>query len=88
MKDINRKIDLLCPLCGNKLFDSLDVDCDDLYHASEELRFKCTNCGRVYTESQLIEHNQDVIDENIEDLKDEALKQMEKEITKMFKKWK
>lgn len=86
MKDIVKNVDLLCPLCGNKLFDNLDVDCDNLYDASEEVCFKCANCGRVYTESHLIEHNQDVIDESFEDIKDEALKQMEKEITKMFKK--
>lgn len=88
MKDIFKNVDLICPLCGNKLFESLDVDFNDLYDASEEVRLKCAHCGRIFTKSQLIEQNRDVIDENIEDLEDEALKQMEKEITKMFKKWK
>lgn len=86
MKDIIENFDLLCPLCGNKLFESLDVDFNDLYNASEEVRLKCANCNRIFTKSQLIEQNGDIIDEGIENLKDEALKQMEKEITKMFKK--
>lgn len=88
IKDIFKNVDLLCPLCRNKLFENLDIDFNDLYDDSEEVRFKCGNCGRIYTKSQLIDQNRGVIDENIEDLKDEALKQMEKEITKMFKKWK
>lgn len=88
MKDFIKNVDLLCPLCGNKLFESLDVDFNDLYDASEEVRLKCANCNRIFTKSQLIEQNLDVINDNIEDIKDEALKQMEKEITKMFKKWK
>lgn len=49
MKDIFKNVDLICPLCGNKLLKSLDVDFNDLYDASKEVRLKCAHCGRIFT---------------------------------------
>ena len=34
MKNLDRKVTLLCPLCGNDQFESLDEEFEDLLHAS------------------------------------------------------
>ena len=35
MKNLDRKVTLLCPLCGNDQFESLDEEFEDLLHASD-----------------------------------------------------
>lgn len=46
MKDLDRKVKLLCPLCGNDQFESLDEEFEDLLHASDDVRLRCSDCGR------------------------------------------
>ena len=36
MKNLDRKATLLCPLCGNDQFESLDEEFEDLLHASDD----------------------------------------------------
>ena len=35
MKNLDRKVTLLCPLCGNDQFLSLDEEFEDLLHAGD-----------------------------------------------------
>ena len=38
MKKIDRKVTLLCPICGNDQFEPLDEEFEDLLHASDDVR--------------------------------------------------
>lgn len=84
MKDYNRKVKMLCPLCGNDQFSTLD-DTEDLLNAPETTEIQCSDCKSVYTKAKLIEENQHIINENIEDLKKDVMKDLEKELKNMFK---
>ncbi len=86
MKDISRNVTLVCPLCGNDQFSSIDFELNSLKEAPGETRIKCSDCGRITTKDVLIEENQGIINANIEDIKKEAVAEAEKEIAKILKK--
>jgi len=85
MKDISKKISLLCSICGNDQFSALDDNISDLKDAPDETRIKCSDCGRIITKVELIEENQEIINANFEDMKKEAISEIEKELKKAFK---
>ncbi len=39
MKNLDRTLKLLCPICGNDQFGSLDVDMDELYDSPNNVRY-------------------------------------------------
>ena len=88
MKDLGRKVKLLCPLCGNDQFASLDEDFEDLLHASDDVRLRCSDCGSVYTKRELIDSNAAIIENAVDELKQDVTKEIEKELKKVMKKWK
>lgn len=88
MKDLERKVKLLCPLCGNDQFASLDEEFEDLLHASDDARLRCSDCGSEYTKRELIDNNAEIIDTAVDELKQDAAKELEKELKKAMKKWK
>ena len=88
MKDLDRKIKLLCPLCGNDQFASLDEEFEDLLHASDDVRLRCSDCGSEYTKRELIDSNAAIIDTAVDELKQDAVREIEKELKKAMKKWK
>ena len=51
MKNLDRKVTLLCPLCGNDQFSSIDVELEELYDADDDVRVRCSDCGSEYTTS-------------------------------------
>lgn len=79
MKDLSRNVTMNCATCGN---DQFEYDKDD-----DNSSYKCSDCGREYTKSELFEANEYKINKNIGDIKDEALDKVEKELKKMFKKF-
>lgn len=85
MKNDNRNIILLCPLCGNDQFESLDVEEGEELKASDTIRFMCSDCKSVYTKAELIEHNNKSIEASIDEVKEEFIKDFEKELKKIFK---
>lgn len=87
MKDLSRNVVLLCSICGNDQFETLDKEYDDMMEAPDSTRFKCSDCGRIITKSQLLEENEEVINANIEDIQNEAIAEIEKELKKAFKKF-
>ena len=87
MKDLSRNISMICNICGNDLFSTVDTSTFSLDDASDDTLVKCSDCGRIITKAALIEENQEIINANIEDLKEEAFKELDKELKKMFKKW-
>ena len=87
MKDIEKNISLRCSVCGNDHFESIFAN-DNMSEDSETNRFRCSDCGAVYTKSELIEVNGEALDIATDEIVDEALKNFEKDFKKAMKKWK
>ena len=85
MKDMEMRISLICSVCGNDQFSTIDETVEDLLTAPDETEIKCFDCGRVVTKEQLIEENSHIIDANIEDFKKEIVKKLQKDVKKLFK---
>ena len=85
MKNLDRKVTLLCPLCGNDQFESLF---EDLLNASDDIRVRCSDCGSEYTKRELLDDNATIIDNAVDELAQDAIKELEKELKKAMKKWK
>ena len=77
-KDYSRNIKLRCVVCG----DTESFKVDDRNHT-----IICERCGREYPggRDELVELNQQLIDEEVEDIKAEVVKDVQKEFNKMFK---
>lgn len=88
MQNYERKVALLCPLCGNDQFAMLDEEFEDIIHASDYVRLRCSDCGSEYTKRELIDGNAEIIDNALEELKQDAVQKFEKELKKALKKWK
>lgn len=88
MKNLDRSIVLLCPLCGNDQFYSLDEKFDDLLYASDDAKARCSDCGSEYTKRELIENNSLIIDNAVDEIAQDAVKELEKELKKEMRKWK
>lgn len=86
MKDLSRNVTLICSVCGNDQFETLDTKYEDMKDAPDNTRFKCSDCGRIITKSELIEENEEIINANIEDIRKETIAEMEKELKKALKK--
>lgn len=85
MKDYNRNITLLCPLCGSDQFESLDGKGGEELEAPDTIRFKCSDCNSIYTKAELIESNNERIEASIDEVKEELIKDFKKKLKKMFK---
>lgn len=85
MKDLSRKVSLLCSVCGNDLFETLDDVEGELCDAPDDTRMKCSDCGKIYTKAELLAENQELIDSNIDDIQQEAIREIEKELKKAFR---
>lgn len=85
MRDMEKLISLRCSICGNDQFSSVDGDFEDIKDAEDEVKVRCSDCGRVISKGELIEENSEIIDANVEDFKDEIMQELMKDIKKMFK---
>ena len=85
MKDISRHVTMICSTCGNNQFETLDLEYQDMKEASDTSRFKCSDCGRVFNKSELIDENQEIINANIEDIENEVIDELEKKLKKALK---
>lgn len=88
LDNIEKEIKLICPICGNDQFSSLDVPIDELKDGLETNRIQCSDCHRIFTKEELLNENQEQIDNEIEQITDDIKKQLGKEIKKMFRKFK
>lgn len=84
MKDYNRNIAMLCPICGNDQFSTID-NVEDLQEAPDETRIQCSDCKKILTKAELLESNQHIIDANIKEVEKDLMKNIEKKLKKMFK---
>ena len=88
MKDLDRKVTLLCPLCGNDQFSSVDEEFEDLIYAKDDVQVCCSDCGSVYTKQELIDGNTAIIDNAVDELAQDVIDELEKELNKAMRKWK
>lgn len=88
MKDLSREVSMLCPVCGNDQFESLDEQYPDPSEASDSTLLKCSDCGATYTKEELFQENSEKIELAVEEMKEEILQEVEKELKKALKKWK
>ena len=82
MKNLDRKVALLCPLCGNDQFASMDEEFEDLLHADDNVRVRCSDCASVYTKRKLIDSNAEIVDNAVDELTQDALKELQQAIKK------
>ena len=88
MKDLNKRITLLCPICGNDQFESLDGDFDDAESTPDDAKFRCSDCNSVFTKEVLINENAEKINNTVEELKQDIIKEVEHELKKMLRDFK
>ena len=88
MKDMSRSISMLCPVCGNDQFESLDAEYQELNETPDETLLRCADCGSTFTKEELIKENSEKINIAVEEMKKDVAKEIEKELKKALKKWK
>ena len=88
LNNIEKKINLICPICGNDQFSSLDVPMEELKDGFETNRVQCSDCRRIFTKEELLNENQERIDGEVEQITEDIKKQFDKEIKKMLGKFK
>jgi len=86
MKNYDRNVKLICPLCGNDSFSNVDYESDDLLNAPGSIKEKCAYCGSIFTKDELLEANKEQIDATAEEMIQEALGDFEKELKKALRK--
>lgn len=86
MKDLSRNVKMHCSVCGSDQFSTLDDDIEVLKDAPDTTRFKCADCGKVFTKAELIEENDCIINANIEDMQEEIMKEFNQKLGKALKK--
>ena len=57
MKDLSRKISLICSVCGNSLFETISDVYEDMGLRGNEPMFKCSDCGRLVSKQDLLYEN-------------------------------
>ena len=78
-KNIKGEIIPRCDTCG----------CQDCFEYNDDYSYiKSTNCGREYFggKDELLEYNQELIDEAKENLAKQVKAELEKELSRLFKK--
>lgn len=88
LNNIEKEINLICPICGNDQFASLDVPMEELKDSLETNRVQCSDCHRIFTKEELLKENQERIDNEVEQIADDITKQLDKEIEKIVRKLK
>lgn len=85
MSEVIREVSMLCDVCGNDQFESLDGYDDSVDEVPDYARYKCSDCGKTFTKEELIALNQEKINLNIDDMVKDVMKDFEKKLKKMFK---
>lgn len=72
----NRKITLLCPVCGGA----------EMEHTQELGDVKCVGCGKEFTNDELIQENGVSINSHVNEVKEELSKDIQKQFNDILKK--
>lgn len=88
MRNLDRNITMLCPLCGNDQFSLVDKEYQELVDAPDNARIKCSDCDTIYTKQEILSANAEKISIAAEEMVQDAMQDFEKELKKALKKWK
>ena len=84
MADVNRNINMVCPLCGNDMFSSNE---DNRINDSDDIVYRCAECKSEYLREELIQANSELIENTRDEIIDEVLADFQKQWKKAMKKW-
>ncbi len=85
MDDLSRNISLLCPVCGNDQFEHLGEQSEELQEPLFDVRFRCSDCGSIFTKEALLRENSEKINIAVEEIKADVIKEIEKELKNSLK---
>ena len=88
LNNVEKKINLICPICGNDQFSSLDIPIEELKDGLTTNRVQCSDCRKIFTKEELLNENQERIDNEVKQITDDITKQLDTEIKKMLRKFK
>ena len=86
MKDLTKSITMLCPICGNDQFSSLDEEFAELRDAPGITKIQCSDCRTIYTKDEIIEANEEKINIAAEEMVQDAMKEFERELKNALRK--
>ena len=85
MSVLSRNVTLYCPICGNDQFSHSEIENVQASEALSDAQFQCADCKSVFTEEELKEANQEIINANIVEMKQELIKDFERKLRKALK---
>ena len=88
INELCKNVSLICPVCGNDQFRIMGAEDNELKNMSGEVQVQCSDCGSVFSKEEIIEENSEKIDIAIEELKDDITAEIEKEVKRIFRRWK
>ena len=88
MRNLDRNITMLCPLCGNDQFSLVDEEYQELVDAPDNARLKCADCKTIYKKQEILAANAEKISIAADEMVQDAMQDFEKELKKALKKWK
>ena len=88
MRNLDRNITMLCPLCGNDQFSLVDKEYQNPVDAPDNARLKCSDCNSIYTKQEILSANAEKIGIAAEEIAQDAMQDFEKELKKALGKWK
>lgn len=72
LNNVEKKINLICPICGNDQFSSLDIPIEELKDGLTTNRVQCSDCRKIFTKEELLNENHERIDNNKQFIKKTA----------------
>ncbi len=84
MGNVNRSINMVCPLCGNDMFSSND---DDITSSTDDIIYRCAECNSEYSREELCQANSELIENTKDEIINEVLTDFNKQLKKAMKKW-
>jgi uncharacterized Zn finger protein len=54
MKDMQKSIKMLCSVCGNDQFSTIDESIENLLDAPDETEIKCSDCGLIVSVKDIV----------------------------------
>lgn len=84
MKDYNKRVKLICPLCGNDGFCSVGEKVEDLLNAPGATKIQCADCKSIYTKDEIIDANSLMLENAAEEMAEEVMKDFSDKIKKVL----
>lgn len=87
MKDIEQKIMMRCPLCGNNQFSFATKTTGDLSAMPDDTKVRCSDCGSIFSKTEIFAGNMEAFDIAIDGLGADLLGAIEEELKRTVSKW-